>query len=106
MEIKQQLDLFADRTSTHFEASNQLRLWFSAFAHLILSRLQAEVLDEVRDEALLVLDLHRVKRAAVRVDSDEEIVLLLKGVEAELGHEVCSLSVVRGQLSVSDGVSK
>ena len=41
---EQQLDLFSDRTSTHFEASNQLRLWFSAFAHLILSRLQAEVL--------------------------------------------------------------
>ena len=41
---EQQLDLFADRTSTHFKASNQLRLWFSSFAHLILSRLQAEVL--------------------------------------------------------------
>ena len=41
---EQQLDLFADRTSTHWKASNQLRLWFSAFAHLILSRLQAEVL--------------------------------------------------------------
>jgi hypothetical protein len=25
-------------------ASNQLRLWFSAFAHLIMSTLQAEVL--------------------------------------------------------------
>ena len=41
---EQQLDLFADRTSTHFKASNQLRLWFSSFAHLMLSRLQAEVL--------------------------------------------------------------
>jgi hypothetical protein len=40
----QQLDLFADRTSTHWLASNQLRLWFSAFAHLILSTLQAAVL--------------------------------------------------------------
>jgi hypothetical protein len=40
----QQLDLFADRTSTHWLASNQLRLWFSAFAHLIMSTLQAEVL--------------------------------------------------------------
>lgn len=39
-----QLDLFADRTSTHGMASNQLRLWFSAFAHLLLSRLRAEVL--------------------------------------------------------------
>ena len=33
-------------------------------------RLQAHVLDEGRDEALLVLDLHRVERAAVRVDAD------------------------------------
>ena len=41
---EQQLDLFADRTSTHWKKSNQLRLWFSAFAHLMLSRLQADVL--------------------------------------------------------------
>ena len=39
-----QLDLFADRTSTGWMASNQLRLWFSAFAHLLLSVLRAEVL--------------------------------------------------------------
>ena len=25
---EQQMDLFADRTSTHWMASNQLRLWF------------------------------------------------------------------------------
>jgi hypothetical protein len=41
---EQQLDLFADRTSTHWLSANQLRLWFSAFAHLMLSPLQAEVL--------------------------------------------------------------
>ena len=41
---EQQLDLFADRTRTHWMASNQLRLWFSAFAHLLMSTLQAEVL--------------------------------------------------------------
>lgn len=41
---EQQLDLFADRTSTGWMASNQLRLWFSAFAHLMLSQLRAEVL--------------------------------------------------------------
>jgi Transposase DDE domain group 1 len=38
---EQQLDLFADRTSTHWIASNQLRLWFSAFAHLLVSTLRA-----------------------------------------------------------------
>jgi Transposase DDE domain group 1 len=40
---EQQLDLFSDRISTHWMASNQLRLWFSAFAHLIMSRLQAKL---------------------------------------------------------------
>jgi hypothetical protein len=31
--------------------------------------------DDIGGEALLVLDLHRVKRAAVRINADEEIVL-------------------------------
>ena len=40
-QIKQQyLDLEADRTSTHWTASNQLRLWFSAFALLLIQRLR------------------------------------------------------------------
>ena len=34
---EQQLELFADRTSTCLMKSNQLRLWFSAFAHLLMS---------------------------------------------------------------------
>ena len=41
-QIKQQyLDLEADRTSSHWMASNQLRLWFSAFALLLFQRLRA-----------------------------------------------------------------
>jgi hypothetical protein len=41
-QIKQQyLDLDADRTSTHWMASNQLRLWFSTFALLMVERLRA-----------------------------------------------------------------
>ena len=40
--LKQQvLDLQADRMSTHYLASNQLRLWLSAFAYLLLERLRA-----------------------------------------------------------------
>lgn len=39
--LKQQLlDLKADRTSTHFLASNQLRLWFSALGYLLLERVR------------------------------------------------------------------
>jgi hypothetical protein len=38
--LKQQtLDLRADRMSTHYLASNQLRLWLSALAYLLLERL-------------------------------------------------------------------
>jgi len=33
---EQQLDLFGDRTSTHWMASNQLRLWFSTAAYVLL----------------------------------------------------------------------
>jgi hypothetical protein len=41
-QIKQMtLDLKADRTSTHWMASNQMRLWFSAFAYMLLERLRA-----------------------------------------------------------------
>lgn len=40
--IKQMtLDLQSDRTSTHWLASNQMRLWLSAFAYLLLERLRA-----------------------------------------------------------------
>ena len=38
---EQQLDLFADRTSTHYMGSNQLRLWFATFAYLLLERLRS-----------------------------------------------------------------
>jgi hypothetical protein len=41
-QIKQQyLDLEADRTSTHWMASNQLRLWLSTFALLLVERLRS-----------------------------------------------------------------
>ena len=40
--LKQQtLDLEADKLSTHFLASNQLRLWFACFAYLLIERLRA-----------------------------------------------------------------
>ncbi len=39
--LKQQvLDLDGDRMSTHHMASNQLRLWFSTFAYLLLERVR------------------------------------------------------------------
>lgn len=41
---EQQMDLFADRTSSSSFRTNQMRLWFSAFAHLMMEQLRAEVL--------------------------------------------------------------
>jgi hypothetical protein len=39
--LKQQvLDLEADRMSSHYLASNQLRLWFATFAYLLIERLR------------------------------------------------------------------
>ena len=37
----QQLQLFADRTSTHYMHSNQLRVYSSAFAYIMLERLRS-----------------------------------------------------------------
>ncbi len=37
---EQQLDLFADRTSTHGMSSNQLRLYFSSWAYIVLETLR------------------------------------------------------------------
>ena len=40
--LKQQvLDLQADRMSTHYQASNQLRLWLATFAYLLMERVRA-----------------------------------------------------------------
>ena len=37
---EQQLDLFADRTSTSLMRSNQIRLWFSTLAYLLINQLR------------------------------------------------------------------
>jgi hypothetical protein len=37
---EQQLDLFADRTSTHTLRANQLRRYFSSFAYMLLCALR------------------------------------------------------------------
>lgn len=41
-----QLDLFSDRTSTHDFESNQLRLWFSSFAYVLMQALRHHCLAE------------------------------------------------------------
>jgi len=63
---EQQLDMFADRTSTRHMASNQLRLWFSTFAYFLVSRLRAVALKGTRLAKATVgtIRLHLLKIAA------------------------------------------
>jgi hypothetical protein len=81
-QIKQEyLDLDADRTSTHWMASNQLRLWFSTFALLMFERLRTLALqgtqlgratvDTIRTRLLKVAALVTVstRRVYVRLAS-------------------------------------
>ncbi|MFB2767819.1 IS1380 family transposase [Pelatocladus sp. BLCC-F211] len=41
---EQQLELFSDRTSTHTFAGNQLRLWFSSIAYVLMNALRQQCL--------------------------------------------------------------
>jgi len=41
---EQQMDLFADRTSSHTMRANQLRLWFSSFAYVLISAVRRSAL--------------------------------------------------------------
>lgn len=41
---EQQLELFSDRTSTHTFAGNQLRLWFSSIAYVLMNALRQRCL--------------------------------------------------------------
>src|SRR6516225_3090487 len=93
---EQQLDLFADRTSTHWMASNQLRLWFSAFAHLLMSTLQAEVLrgTELAEASIGQIRLRlfkiaaRFKLSVRRIHIELCSAYPLKGLFAQIHHKV------------------
>jgi hypothetical protein len=63
---EQQMDMFADRTSTSHMTSNQLRLWFSTFAYMLVGRLRAEALQGTRMAKATVgsIRLHLIKIAA------------------------------------------
>src|SRR6266478_4384000 len=58
--LKQQvLDLHADRMSTHYQASNQFRLWEAMFAYLLMERL--------RTQGLAGTDLERATAGSLRL---------------------------------------
>jgi len=45
---EQQLDLFGDRSSSHFFRTNQLRLWFSALAYVLMNTMRKLALKKTR----------------------------------------------------------
>jgi hypothetical protein len=98
---EQQLDLFADRTSTHWMASNQLRLWFSAFAHLMISTLRAWVLrgTELEHASIGQIRLRLFKIAARfkvsvrRIHIELCSAYPLKGQFAQIHHRLRALAV-------------
>jgi len=63
---EQQMDLFADRTSTVHMKSNQLRLWLSTFGYLLMRHLRAGALAGTRlaKASAGTLRLHLLKVAA------------------------------------------
>lgn len=74
---EQQMDLFADRTSTHWMASNQLRLWFSVMGHIIMNRLKACVLKGTELEKASIGQIRiRLFKMAVRIKISVRRVLL------------------------------
>ncbi len=56
---EQQLDLFADRTSAHSMKANQLRLWFSSVAYVLLA--------ELRRLALVGTELAQAQASTIRL---------------------------------------
>jgi Transposase DDE domain group 1 len=56
---EQQLDLFADRTSTETMKANQLRLWFASMAYVLLNR--------VREVALAGTELAHATVGTIRL---------------------------------------
>jgi hypothetical protein len=98
---EQQLDLFADRTSTHWMASNQLRLWFSAFAHLLVSTLRAWVLrgTELEHASIGQIRLRLFKIAASfkvsvrRIHIELCSAYPLKGLFTQIHHRFRTLAV-------------
>jgi hypothetical protein len=74
-----QLDLFSERTSTHEFESNQLRLWFSSFAYVLMQLLREQTLaaTELADAQLGTIRLKLLKIGAQIRLSCRRIVIAL-----------------------------
>jgi hypothetical protein len=91
--LKQQvLDLHGDRMSTHYEASNQFRLWEAMFAYLLLERLRTQGLSGTELERATAgsLRLKLLKIAAqVRISVRRVYVQLSSAFPLQRLFEVC-----------------
>ena len=90
---EQQLCLFADRTSTHWMRSNQIRLWLSSLAYVLLAALRRLGLGGTR-MARSRCDTIRLKLlkigASVRVSVRRVMVSLASGYPLQgLFHRIC-----------------
>ncbi len=87
-----QLDLFSDRTSTHEFESNQLRLWFSSFAYVLMQALRQQALaaTELADAQLATIRLKLLKVGAQIRLSVRRVVIALSSAWAgqSLFHQV------------------
>ena len=61
-----QMDLFSDRTSTHEFESNQLRLWFSSFAYVLMQNLRQQTL---AGTALAVAQCGTIRRKLLKISA-------------------------------------
>jgi hypothetical protein len=87
-----QLDLFSDRTSTHAFESNQLRLWLSSFAYVLMQSLRQYGLakTELADAQLGTIRLKLLKVGAQIRLSVRRVVIALSSAWAgqSLFHQV------------------
>ncbi len=78
--VKQmQLDIHAERTSTHAFVSNQLRLWLSAFAYLLLERMRALCL---QGSALARASLGSIRLKLLKVAA--QVIISVRRVQVKL----------------------
>ncbi|WP_341528493.1 IS1380 family transposase [Nostoc sp. UHCC 0302] len=76
---EQQLELFSDRTSTHSFAGNQLRLWFSSIAYVLMNALRQKCLNktELQNATVGTIRTKLLKLGAVITVSTRRILIAI-----------------------------
>ena len=77
--FKEQLELFSDRTSTHTFAGNQLRLWFSSLAYVLMNALRSKCLikTELRNAQVGTIRTKLLKLGALITVSPRRILIAI-----------------------------